>query len=268
MKRTWIVLLTVFALALGMVTPVLAAATQDLNVHNDTEGTVKITLTGPKNYSFDVEPGKTQKTVEEGTYKYTYTACGGEKVSGEITVNSSLQWLVIPPCSAPLEYAKFTVSSRIPSQVTVKLTGPESYDLAISPLENNRFLSLAVGTYAFSYEACGGSYAGEIRILKNGTGNLIIYPCEVVDVKLAQLNSDPDQFGSSNLRIGSHYSFPIRITLVGPTSYSVVASLGMNRFNVFPGTYDYFYSAYGVARSGTVTVGESGAWVTISPLRP
>lgn len=207
------------------------------------------------------------KTVEEGTYKYSYTACG-EKVSGEITVNSSLQWLVIPPCAAPLEYAKFVVSSRIPSQVTVKLTGPESYDLAISPLENNRFLSLAVGNYAYSYEACGGTYGGEIRIPKNGTGNLVIYPCEVVDFKLAQLASDPDQFGSSNLRIGSHYSFPIRITLIGPTSYSLVASLGMNRFNVFPGTYDYYYSAYGIARSGTVTIGESGAWVTISPLRP
>lgn len=266
MKKTWLILLTVFALALGTVTPVLAAKTWDLNIHNNTEESVKITMKGPKNYSFDVAPGKFVKTVEEGTYEYSYTACG-EKFDGEITVNGDLQWLVIPLCGQVKEYVKFTVSSRIPSQITLKMTGPESYDLAINPLENNRFLSLAAGNYTYSYDACGGTYSGEARVTKNGAGSLIIYPCEVVDFKLAQLTSDPDQFGTSNLRIGSHYSFPIRITLIGPTSYSVVASLGMNRFNVFPGTYEYFYSAYGVARSGTVTVGESGAWVTISPLR-
>ncbi|MCW5876798.1 MAG: hypothetical protein KIS85_07940 [Anaerolineales bacterium] len=267
MKKTWIILLTVLALTLVSFQPVMAAATWDLNVHNDTEETVKVNLTGPKNYSFDVAPGKLAKTVEQGTYKYSYNACG-QSYSGEITVNGPLQWLVIPVCPPPLEYAKFVVDSRIPTQFTLKMVGPESYDLAINPLTNNRFPSLAVGDYAYSYTACGGTYGGSIRVTKNGQARLPIYPCEVVDFRLAAAAEQDALLSSSNLRIGSHYAFPIRITLIGPTSYSVVASLGTNRFNVFPGTYDYYYSAYGVSRSGTVTVGEAGAWITISPLRP
>jgi hypothetical protein len=71
----------------------------------------------------------------------------------------------------------------------------------------------------------------------------------------------------SNLRICSHYAFPVRITLNGPTSYSFEIVPGLNRLNVIDGTYSYFYTAYGQFFSGTFTVGEAGTSFIISPIR-
>ena len=264
MKKIWLPLFLVLALAFTTASSALAAKTWVLNIHNNTEDTVKITLTGPENYSFDVAPGKYYKEVEEGDYTYKYGACN-QKVEEDITVEDSLQWIIIDPCTAALEYAKFAVDSRIPSPITLKMDGPQSLELQIDPLERNRFISLPVGFYAYSYDACGGTYGGEVRLTKNGKSSLVIYPCEVVDYRLGtEENATVD---NANLRIGSHYSFPIRLTVFGPSSYSLVVNLGLNRFHVFPGTYTYSYTAYGQTKSGSFVVDESGAWFTISPLK-
>lgn len=263
MKKTLLLLTLAAALLFTTAQPAFAAATWALNIHNNTEGDVKVTLTGPKNYSFTVVPGKITKDVEEGTYKYTYTACG-EKFSGEIEVEDDLQWLVIDPCGALPEYVKFVVDSHLGDALTLQLTGPQTYALTIS-LGSNKFLSLQTGWYTYSYTACGGTISGVVRITKNGSGRLILYACEQM------ANHPPTTLDSAqvptNLRIGSHYAFPVRITLLGPNNYSFEIVPGLNRLNVLPGTYDYFYTAYGVTRSGTFTVNEAGVTIIISPIR-
>lgn len=261
MKRNLVMSLLVLALTLASVQPAFAA-TVDLNIHNNTDGTVKITLTGPKNYSFDAPEGKMAKTVEEGTYKYSYTACG-VKQSGEIKVEDDLQWLIIEQCGAAPEYAKFTVDVHIDA-ATLKLVGPQSYDLAVE-LGTNKFLSLQTGFYAYSYDACGTTYTGEIRITKNGTARLTLYSCEVA--ALHQTTVDSSISSPSNLRIGSHYAFPVRMTILGLVNYSFEIGPGLNRLNVAKGEYSFFYVAYGVTRSGTFTVDEAGTSFIISPVR-
>jgi hypothetical protein len=268
MKKTFSMVFIVVAMLAGIAQPVVAAANYDLNIHNNTEESVKVTLTGPKNYSFTLDPGKWTKTVAEGTYKYSYGVCA-EKFTGEIKITDDMQWLIIDPCSALPEYTKFVVDSHLGQQLTLTLTGPETYALAIE-LGSNKFLSIQTGFYNYSYDACGSTLSGSVRVLKNGTGNLILYACE-------QLGNHPPEVidgvsnsifaSSSNLRIGSHYAFPIRVTLIGPTSYSFVLTTGLNRLNVQQGTYDYFYSAYGVYRSGTFTVGEAGVTMILSPVK-
>jgi hypothetical protein len=257
MKRTLLTLLMVLAIALTSVTPAFAK-TRNLNVHNNTEDDVKITLTGTKNYSFTVEPGKIAKEVDEGTYKYSYTACG-EKISGEVKVTDDMQWIIIDICGAPAEYAKFVVDSHLGDPITLELVGPETYSLSIE-LGSNKFLQLQTGVYVYSYTACGGTISGEVRVTKNGQGGLILYACEQMANRFDNSVATP-----SNLRIASHYAFPIRVTLLGPANYSVELVLGLNRLNVEPGTYSYFYTAYGQNRSGTFSVNEIGTTIIFSP---
>lgn len=258
MKKMMVSSLLVIALSLGIVQPAFAA-TVDLNVHNNTEETVKIVLTGPKNYSFDVGPGKIVKTVDEGTYKYSYGACA-EKFSGEITVTDDLQWLVIEPCGALALYAKFVVDSHLDA-VTLKLVGPSSYDLAAT-LGSNKYMSIQVGDYAYSYDACGGTYTGTLHVPKNGTGRITLYSCEQADFRNAAIDDSP-----SNLRIGSHYAFPVRLSLFGAVNYSFEIQPGLNRLNILRGQYSYSYVAYGQTRTGSINVTEAGVTIILSPLR-
>ncbi len=263
MKKTWLISLLVLALTLTVVQPVLAADTWNLTVHNNTEEDVKVILTGPKNYSFDTFPGKIIKAVEEGTYKYSYGACG-LKFSGEIEVKDNLQWLVIDPCPAAVFYTKLVVDSHLPGPVTVSMVGPASYDLAVE-LGSNMFVPIQTGNYSYSYTACGGTYGGEVDVAKNGTSRITLWGCEVVDYKLSLTTLD--SHSPTNLRIGSHYAFPIRMTLQGPTSYSLEVAPGLNRFNLFPGLYTYFFTAYGVFKTGSFIISEGSASFIISPLR-
>ena len=254
----------VLAFAFSMVGPVSAAPKKwDLNIHNNTEEGVKIILTGPEDYTFTVDPGKWLKTVVEGDYKYSYSACD-EKFSGEITVEDDLQWLIIDQCSALPEYAKFVVDSHLGEGLTLQLVGPQSYDLSIS-LGTNKFISLQTGFYSFTYTACGGANTGELRLTKNGTARLTLYSCEVMG--LHPLGDTTITQTPSNLRIGSHYSFPVRVTLFGPINYSLAISPGLNRLNVLNGSYTYSYSAYGKFFSGSFVVNEAGTSFIISPLQ-
>jgi hypothetical protein len=266
MKKTLSTLFVVLAILAAAAQPAFAAKEWDLNIHNDTEEGVKVNLTGPKNYSLTFAPGKWAKTVVEGTYKYSYTACGS-KFEGEITVKDNNQWLIIEPCGALAEYAKFVVSSHLGQALTVNLTGPQTYALSVE-LGQNKFPSLQTGFYSYSYDACGTTIGGSIRVPKNGTGNLIVYACEQYANHLSEANSSV--VSPSNLRIGSHYGFPVRITLlsrIGGANYSFVLGTGLNRLNVIKGTYDFYYTAYGAYRTGTVIVDEAGASFIISPLR-
>lgn len=267
MKKTFSMLFVLVAVLFANVQPVVAAASYDLNIHNNTEEDVKISLTGPKNYGFTLEPGKYAKTVVEGTYKYTYTACG-VKSSGEIKVNDNDQWLIIDPCGAAAEFAKFNVDSHLGQAITLALEGPKSYSLAIE-LGTNKFISLQTGFYAYSYDACGTTISGTLRIAKNGTSQFTVYGCEQLGNHLTETDTSTLVGIPSNLRIGSHYAFPIRVTLIGPgtTRYSFELVTGLNRLNVVPATYTYSYTAYGQYRTGNFTVTEKGVSIIFSPVK-
>ncbi|MGH2581288.1 MAG: hypothetical protein ACRDFQ_00135 [Anaerolineales bacterium] len=275
MKRTLLMALMVLAVALTTAQPSFAATTWELNIHNNTEEPVGIKLDGETNdYHWTAEVGKTYKTVVEGTYTYSYTYCSGDKVSGEITVDSNNVWLTVALCGAPIEYDKFIVESRLPGTITVELVGPQTYALT-AEIGSNKFMSpgLQTGLYFFSFDACGTTFTGEVLIKRDGPNKLILYACEQV----ANHPYDPVSIlnTQSNLRIGSHYAFPVRITLLGPktagglalNNYSFELLLGLNRFNIAPGEYSYFYTAYGVTKSGVFSVSSEGPTnFTISPL--
>ena len=256
MKKS-LILLIVLALALTVVQPVQAAGKWVLNIHNNTEGSVKLKLTGPEKYSFTVATGKVFETVEEGTYDYSYTACGVE-VNGKITVTSDDQWLVIENCPGEVIHAKFVIDSHLGDPVTLEMSGPEDYELAIS-LGSNRFLTIASGEYVYSYEACGTTFGGTVRVLKNGTARLRLLSCERAELLSFGLPNP------SNLMMGNHFSFPINITLSGPKNYYIQANPGFNRLDVIRGEYTYLFVAFGRNYSGTLRATGGATWVAFAP---
>lgn len=254
--RKAFVLLMVSVLALSVVQPALAKD-YDLLIHNNTEANVKITLEGPEDYSFTVEPGKTFKTVEEGTYDYKYDSCGVQH-TGSISVTQEGVWLIVENCPPEQVKAKFVVNSHFGETIVLSMSGPEEYELTVS-LGSNRFLDIVAGNYTYSYEACDGIQGGEIRVTKNGKARLTLRSCE------RQALLDFGLPNPSNLRIGSHYSFPLNMTLIGPQQYFFELQPGYNRLDVIRGTYTYLYTAYGQSYSGQFDVTGGGAWVIFSP---
>lgn len=257
------VLAIALALILVVVTvqPVLAAKEYVLLVHNNTEGKVKVNLSGPEKYSFTVDPGWTEKLVVEGDYEYNFPGCSG-KDEGDITVDKDNVVLLIPKCGAPTSYAKFVVDSHLPGTITVTMTGADDIALEIS-LGKNRFPQMVVGYYQYSYDACGQTLGGEIRVTKNGQARLILKSCETLTYNSYGVNRP------SNLRIGSHYAFPVNVTLINQDNHSLqyfkAIVPGLNLLNVVAGTYEYFYTAYGVTKGGTITVPDYGTGFVISP---
>ena len=176
MKKKWITLFLVLALVFSTVQSAVAATTWTLNIHNNTNDVVKLSLTGPKKYSLTLQPGKVYKEVLEGTYKYSYAACG-EKFKGSVTVKNSATWIRIKKCHGPFSStlwwtdAKFVVISRSSVKVKLKLVGLRKYNLRIDR-GRNPFAWLQTGTYTYSYTACGVEQAGSIAINENATTQL------------------------------------------------------------------------------------------------
>lgn len=256
-----ILILTVIVMALTVVQPARAAEYWDLRIHNNTEDPIKIKLSGPDNYSFTIQPGKLTKTVEEGTYEYSFNACS-EKVKGDITVDKDRVWLIIDPCPARIHYSKFVILNHMNTATTFEMSGPQAYELSVSS-GKNKFLDIVTGEYTYTYDSCGYDVSGTIRVLKNGSTRLTVFSCERREII--------DFFGlpnPSNLRIGSHYAFPINLTLMGPKHYYVQLEPGFNRLDVIRGIYSYFYFAFGKQFSGEFRVTGGGLRVNFSPLHP
>lgn len=254
-----IIIFTVLAMALTLVSPALAAK-YDLLVHNNTESSVKIKLSGEETYSFTVAPGKIAKTVEEGTYEVSYSACGVD-VDTEITVNGEGVWLIIELCPPPEFEAKFVVNSHFGETMVLTMSGPREYEFTLN-LGKNKFLDIVTGDYFYSYDACGGVVSGAVRVTKNGKARVTLRSCERQDLLEHGLPNP------SNLRIGSHYAFPISLTLIGPHQYYLQVQPGSNHLDVIRGTYSYFYTAYGQQHAGQFTVTGGGIGIVFSPLAP
>ncbi len=261
--RRIILALVIVAMSFANVQTV-SAKTYDLHIHNNTEENVKIKLKGDESYSFIVVPGKLVKTVKEDTYEVTYSACNGlVSFDKSVTVTSGGVWIVIDPCPVAKVETKFVINSNISESLTLAMSGPEEYELTIG-LGKNKFLGFIAGTYTYSHDFCSIAVAGTIVVTKNGKTRLSLLGCEREEILSFGLPNP------SNLRIGSHYAFPVTVTLIGPRQYYLTVNPGINRIDVIRGTYTYIYTAYNKIYSGEITVSGGGMHNTIifSPLSP
>jgi hypothetical protein len=63
-----------------------------VKIKNDTGGTVWLTLTGPANYNFTLNPGRSTITVLKGKYSYKIYGCGGGTATGTRQIGNNLEW--------------------------------------------------------------------------------------------------------------------------------------------------------------------------------
>src|SRR3990172_3499963 len=129
MKTKLLAFTLVLVMALSSAQPAFASNVT-LTIHNNTEDVIKVTLEGPENYSFNVDPGWTYKEVEEGSYEFKLAGCTATP-NGEIEIDDDDVVLEIEQCPAEVFDAKFAVNAHL-SGITLNMSGPEEYALALN----------------------------------------------------------------------------------------------------------------------------------------
>lgn len=225
-------------------------------------------LRGPENYDFDIPPESSNSGfIVEGEYGYFYEVCGGDFL-GEIEVVDDTTKFEIYECNIQPIPTKMVFESHFSDEVKVELIGPlQVDDLTVEqtfnvPLGNSR-VDMDSGDYIYSYEACGVTISGELKILKNGTTRLRMDACETLELRAIReqyTNLDPVKF-----RMANRFAVDIDITLIGPESYFFTITPGMNRVQVIAGTYNYIYAAFGVRYEGIVIVSLNGDTILMVP---
>jgi hypothetical protein len=230
-------------------------------VHNNTEEDVKISMKGPEDYTFTVGPGWTEKVVEEGEYEVVYKSCdSATELDLDVTEDLILEIEICPEIPVP---SKFVVYSHVDTPITFSLVrqkeGGSDYGLA-TEFGRNKYYDIGSGWYFFSYEACGTTFSGEVRVLKNGSGSYTIKDCTRSLYIEAGINPNP-----TKLLIKSHYAGTIDVTLLGPSIKYLSIPTGDTRVDLVAGTYTYVYAYGGQRIEGTVVVEGSGRSVLFLP---
>jgi len=61
-------------------------------IRNNTNGVVHLSLSGPAEYQFAIQPGDHYIRVVAGSYNYTGRGCGGAIKSGVTTISEGDDW--------------------------------------------------------------------------------------------------------------------------------------------------------------------------------
>lgn len=136
---------------------------------NPTDQAVMITLSGMDERLELPAHGRLMRQLAPGSY--TYQAArddSGEVISqGEITLkNHTLHTLtlgggaVIQATEGAGAMAEVTITNGVGCELTIKLQGPETLTVTI-PIDGVQVITLPVGIYQYTAEACGASLAGE-----------------------------------------------------------------------------------------------------------
>jgi hypothetical protein len=142
--------------------PALAAPradTVDLQVQNRTGASVQLTLKGPTDTTVSVPGLQTKVQLVPGEYTYVYAACG-HTIRGTFIVNSAPSPLVLRKCANALT-STFTISNRTGNPFILRLTGKQTYSFWIG--NGKTEITLLVGGYQFSSNACGANEKGKFK---------------------------------------------------------------------------------------------------------
>ncbi len=142
-----------------------AAGTNQVSIQNKTGGSVRISLSGPASYSFDLKSGKNKVDVTPGTYSYSYKACG-QTLTGRFDARKSGATLVLPKCGGGGgSEVKVTIKNNTGGTLTIYLTGPQTYTFYF-PTGTSK-MTVVPGKYSYTVYGCGTSMSGT-KNLKGG----------------------------------------------------------------------------------------------------
>lgn len=143
-----------------------SSKTPKLTIENKSGGPLYVTLTGPKTYTFNVPTGKSNYSVDMGTYDVSYRACGAQ----------STQTFVVKKKGGTLKISCLAITFfnlNPSSTVALHLDGPASYYFNLAPGKTT--VQMIPGTYDYELTSpCHGT--GTIKIKKKGTIYVYCYP--------------------------------------------------------------------------------------------
>jgi hypothetical protein len=171
-KRLFFILLAVTLIA-GSAAPALAAdsaaaGTVQVSIQNKTGDSVRISLSGPASYNFELKTGKNKIDVTPGSYSYSYKACG-QTLTGKFNARKSGATLTLPKCGTAGggggAEVKVTIKNYTGGGITIYLSGPQTYTFNF-PSGTSK-MTVVPGKYSYTVYGCGTSASGT-KNLKGG----------------------------------------------------------------------------------------------------
>jgi hypothetical protein len=180
--------------------------------------------------------------------------------------------ITLHACQGQPEKTKMVFYSHLDGELTIELSSlneqsraKNDYSLKVST-GTNRFTKIWSGPYLYTYDACDQTFSGELYIEKSGDSQFVIRSCEYLTLEgygqLIPQNSDDvdvDRQTPSNFTIFNRSDQTFNITLVGPVTYLKNLSIGANKYEIVPGTYQYICAVHDYTYRGTVKVTATGA---------
>jgi hypothetical protein len=235
MKKQRLLLVAILmAITLAFLIPGVALAKDKikLTIYNYTKDDITVKLDGEEDFEVLV-PGGGKESIEltEGEYDYEYFACN---VTTDATLDLDKDFkMYIYACDTVPTKAR--IKSHFSDDLVLEMVGPDDYKFDISLGQQS--VNLFSGVYIYSYKACDTVFSGEIRVLKNGTTELMLHGCEWWE-SLERIYAKPVPI---KVRIINHGNFPVDITLVGPETYYLTVLPGINVYKIVYGTYTWAY---------------------------
>lgn len=189
--------------------------------------------------------------------------------------------ITLHACEGQPLKTKVVFYSHLEGDITVELTSLNEESIASKDYSlktstgTNRFKDIWSGAYLYSYEACDQTFTGQLYIEKSGDTQFVIRSCEYLTLEgygdLIPQNSEEvkiERQTPSGFTIANRSDQEFNITLVGPQTYLRNLSVGLNRYEIVPGTYQYICQVHDQIYRGTFTVPPTGAGSLTVPPAP
>jgi hypothetical protein len=132
------------------------------------------------------------------------------------------------------------ITNKTKQKVTVKFTGAGNY--TVDAIKAKTVLEVVIGTYQYSYTACGTIKTGTIKVSATKPGKLVIPACK--GMKMVAVTID-------NKTGGTLYLY-----LTGPATYNFTFGSGKTKIFIQQGKYSYrAIGCGGATKTGTVKFG-------------
>jgi hypothetical protein len=231
-------------------------------IDNQTDETIRLSLSGPVSTVIKVSPGKSKVSLEPGVYSYSYHACS-QNYKGTFILQQAGDSLRFPACPGggtvgQTGNAKLTIENRTTEIFTITLTGPYSYKFTVPP--GNLRVEILPGKYTYSLIACGREIKGKLNT-KTSLNTITVPKC-----KVGGQDDGEEQGKTVTFLIHNKTSGPIFFTLVDKAGKitKIVAKPGKTRLQVLAGKYSWTMSTSGCGTyetdSGIIDLTRSAIW--------
>lgn len=158
-------------------------------------------------------------------------------------------------CTSPVfaaEKVNALIQNRTGGSVALTLRGPETRTLTLP--EKSTTVSLTIGNYKYSYEACGKTYTGTFKLKTKG------------DLLTLQCKGNAGSEGKSTLiklEIVNRTDSALRLRMSGPGTYSFYLPLGSTNVELLSGKYSFTISGVcgtPFTDSGTQKISRNRIW--------